>query len=137
MPTVSTLKAQQDTIATVAELTRIGIAASKVKIVFNLVDDHVDLEAAFETVLAYAKNHPPAQANTSCRLGANEIYERVKGSDASLADLASDDADYKALIAAASNAADELAWAQKLATRRLATRMIPELDACFAALELR
>jgi hypothetical protein len=137
VPTVPALKQQQDTIATLVELSRMGVSASKVKVVFNLVEDRLEVEEAFGTVLAYARDHAPAQANTSCRLGANEVYERVKGSEATLADLASDDADYKAMIAGASNAADKVAWAQKLATKRLACGVVPELEACFAALELR
>ena len=77
------------------------------------------------------------QANTSCRLGANEIYERVKGIGTDLAELASDETDYKALIAQSRDTAEKLAWAQKLATRRLASGVVPELDACFGALDLR
>jgi hypothetical protein len=53
-----------------------------------------------------------------------------------LAALASDDTDYKALIAKARDTAEKLALAQKLATRRLASGVVPELDACFAALAL-
>ena len=44
--------------------------------------------------------------------------------------------DYKALIARAGSTADKVALAQKLANRRLASGVVPELDACFAALEL-
>ena len=72
-----------------------------------------------------------------CRLGLNEIYERVKGADIGLAELASDETDYKALIAKARDTADKIAWAQKLATRRLASGVVPELDECFAVLDLR
>ena len=137
IPTVPALKQQQDTIATLAELTRIGIPASKLKVVFNQVEDDAKVSETFDTLLAFIEENPPTQANTLCRLGANEIYERVKGIGTDLAELASDETDYKALIAKAKDIAEKLAWAQKLATRRLASGVVPELDECFAALELR
>lgn len=40
------------------------------------------------------------------------------------------------MIVKAGNTAEKLALAQKLATRRLAVGVLPELDACFAALGL-
>jgi len=137
IPTVPALKQQQDTIATLAELARLGIPASKLKVVFNQVEDGTDISELFDTLLAFIEQNPLTQANTLCSLGANEIYGRVKGTGTSLAELANDETDYKALIAQASDTADKLALAQKLATRRLASGVVPELDECFAALELR
>ena len=136
IPTVSALKQQQDKIATLAELARLGVPASKLKLVFNMVDDGVEVPQAFDTLLAFIAERPVAQVNTSCRLGANEIYERVKGTGADLAALARDETDYKALIVKARGTAEKLVLAQKLATRRLACGVVPELDACFAALDL-
>ena len=136
IPTVPALKQQQDTIATLAELARIGIPASKLKLVFNQVEDDSDINADFDVVLAFVQQTALMQHSTRCRLGANEIYERIKGSGADLAALVRDDTDYKALIARAGSIADKVALAQKLANRRLASGVVPELDACFAALEL-
>ena len=139
IPTVAALKQQQDTMATLAELARSGIPASRLKVVFNMVDDGVDVAQAFELLLAFLEQHPVARVSTRCRLGANEIYGRVKGMGAAvdLAVLARDTTDYKSLIVKADNIAEKLALAQALATRRLACGVVPELDACFAALELQ
>ena len=41
---------------------------------------------------------------------------------------------YKALIALSRSVDEKLSWTQKLATRRLASGVVPELDECFAAL---
>ncbi|WP_428424466.1 StbB family protein [Methylibium sp.] len=136
VPTVSALKQQQDTIATVAELAHLGVPASRLKLVFNMVEDGVEVAQAFDTLLAFIAEKPIAQANTGCRLGTNEIYQRVKGTGADLEALARDETDYKALIVKAQGTADKLALAQKLATRRLASGVVPELDACFVALGL-
>jgi hypothetical protein len=40
------------------------------------------------------------------------------------------------MIAASSDSVERLALAQRLATRRLARGVVPDLDACFAALGL-
>ena len=136
IPTVPALKQQQDTIATIAELASLGIPAAKLKLVFNLVEDGAEVREAFAALLGFVSEHPLIQAKPQCRLGANEIFERIKGTDTSLADLARDDTDYKRLIAKAEDTTEKLALAQKLATRRLASGVVPELDECFAALEL-
>jgi hypothetical protein len=122
--------------ATLAELSRIGIPADKVRVIFNMVEDDTDIERTFEAVLAFLRLTPVARVSLDCRLGVNEIYGRVNGSGADLAAVAADPTDYKALIAAATDNSERLALAQRLATRRLASGVVPELDACFAALRL-
>src|SRR4030095_5092211 len=49
IPTVPALKQQQDTIATLAELTRIGVPANKLKLVFNQVEDDAKISETFDT----------------------------------------------------------------------------------------
>ena len=86
---------------------------------------------------AFIQQNQIADASLQCKLGTNEVYERLKGTGKDLTDVASDATDYKALIAKAGTLDDKLVWAQKLATRRLASGVVPELDECFAALDLR
>jgi hypothetical protein len=136
VPTVPAVKQQKDTIATLVELARLGVPSEKVKLVFNMVESGPELEPSFFFVRAFLTEQPLAVANPICRLGTNEIYARVRGSGADLAALARDETDYKSLIAEAQDTTKKLAWAQKLANRRLARGVVPELDACFAALEL-
>lgn len=136
VPTVPAFKQQQDTIATLVELSRIGVPSSRVRLLFNMVDEDDDLARSFLPLLNFVAAHPVAQADTACRLGKNELYSRLKTTGMGIADLVVDTTDYKALIAKASDAGEKLALAQKLATRRLAHGVLPELDACFAALHL-
>ena len=136
VPTVPAFKQQKDTLATLAELARIGIAPSRLRVVFNQVDDTTEVSDVFEALLRFIEKDRVATVNTACRMSANEIYQRVRGTDASLAELARDETDYKALIMKAGDTHEKVAWARKLATRRLACGVVPELDACFAALEL-
>lgn len=137
VPTVPARKQQQDTAATLAELARIGVPATRLRLVFNQVDDDSPIEHAFETLLAYCAASGVVQARTAACMTYNEVYARVRGSGQSLHELAADATDYKAEIARAGSASDKLALAQKLATRRLARGIVPELDACFAALDLQ
>jgi len=138
IPTTPPFKQQQDTIATLIDLSRSGIPASRLKLIFNMVDEDVSIAQAFKPLLAFLDQHPLTSASTRCRLGSNEIYGRVKGmrAEVDLASLAQDTTDYKALIVKAPGTAEKLALAQALATRRLASGVVPELDACFAALAL-
>ena len=140
VPTVAARKQQQDTIATLMELAGLGVAASKLKLVFNMMEDGMEVAHAFEPLLAFIAQHPVVHVQTQCRLEFNEIYGRLKSirtaEQIHLAAIASDAADYKALIAKATDVAEKLSLAQALATQRLARGVVPELDACFAALEL-
>lgn len=138
IPTVPALKQQKDTMATLIDLSRLGVTASRLKIVFNMADEGTDVAQTFELLLAFLQDYPVASACIRCRLGVNEIYGRLKGMGAAadLAALATDTTDYKSLIVKANSVAEKLALAQALATRRLACGVVPELDACFAALEL-
>jgi hypothetical protein len=136
VPTVPALKQQEDTISTLLELSRMGVPSARIMLVFNMVEPDAEVRQSFAVVLAFLAEHPIAQADPACRLGANEIYERVKGTDADLVALAHDSTDYKGLIAGADDTAAKLALAQKLAIRRLAMGVVPELDGCFAALGL-
>lgn len=136
VPTVPARKQQQDTAATLAELARIGVPARRTRLVFNQVEDDSPIETAFETLLAYCAATGHAQPRIAACLRFNEVYARVRGTEQSLAELAEDTTDYKAGIARADSTSEKLALAQRLATQRLARGVIPELDACFEALDL-
>jgi hypothetical protein len=136
IPTVPARKQQQDTTATLAELARIGVPATRLRLVFNQVEDDSPIEQTFETLLAFCKVSGVVQPRTEACIRYNEVYARTRSAGQSLLELAADPTDYKAEIAKATSAPDKLALAQKLATQRLARGVVPELDACFAALDL-
>ena len=137
VPTVPARKQQQDTAATLAELARLGIPSARLRLVFNQVDDDNPIDHTFGTLLSYCVSSGVARPRMAAFLSFNEVYALVRGTGLSLAELAADRTDYKALIAKAGAQSDKLALAQRLAIQRLARGVIPELDACFAALELQ
>jgi hypothetical protein len=94
VPTVPALKQQQDTIATLIDLSRLGVPAARLKLVFNMVETGITVAQAFDPLLAFLKQQPIARVTLNCRLGANEIYARIKGTKTDLAALANDPTDY-------------------------------------------
>jgi hypothetical protein len=136
VPTVPDPKQQQDTIATLVDLARLGVPQERLKLVFNTLEFGVSVDEAFYLVIDFLREHPLAIANPECALRRNEIYARVRGLRTDLRTLSQDTTAYKRLIAQAASPAEKMALGQRLATRRLAGSVLVELDRCFAALRL-
>jgi len=136
VPTVPARKQQQDTAATLAELARIGVPPARLRLIFNQVDDDNPIERTFDTLIAYCASSGVVQPRPAAFMSFNEVYALVRGAGQSLAEIADDRTDYKADIAKAGTQTDKLALAHRLAIQRLARGVIPELDACFEALDL-
>lgn len=136
VPTVPAPKQQQDTIATLVDLEAVGVEPDRVRLVFNMVDDREPLERSFHSLLAFIGQRPIAVANPKCRIGMNEVFARIRETTSDLVEIARDATDYKRLIAQAGDRNEKMALGHKLATRRLALGVVPELDACFEALDI-
>jgi len=136
VPTVPARKQQRDTVATLAELARLGVPADNVRLVFNMVEDRAELKRAFEPLLAFLRESPVAQFSLDCVLEYNEIYALMNGESNDLQAVAADPTDFKAQIVAANDTGERVRLARRLARRRLAIGVTPALDACFGALDL-
>lgn len=136
VPTVPSIKQQKDTIATLIELSRLGIPPQRLKLVFNMAQPSVPIKESFYLVLAFLAQQRLAQENTACRLYTSDIYGLARDSNTDIGALALDQTDYKRLIRDSDDSEEKLALALKLAARRLAIGAVPALDACFAALGL-
>ncbi|MFN3809086.1 MAG: StbB family protein [Roseateles asaccharophilus] len=136
VPTVPSLKQQKDTIATLIELSRLGIHPQRLKLVFNMAEPGEPIEESFGLVLDFIAEQPIAEANTACRIHFNDIYARVRDRSANLRELAADQTNYKAMIAKSCGSDEKIALARKVCNRRLAKGAVPDHDACFAALGL-
>ncbi len=139
VPCVPPQKQQQDTIATLVDLSDLGVPPERLRVVFNMIEPRIPVEQAFYLVRDFLAEHPIAVASPTCQLRRNEIYARIRGKqgkDADLVVLAQDDTDYVRLIGQAPDSAEKMALAQQLATCRLASSVVAQLDACFAGLDL-
>lgn len=120
VPTVPAPKQQKDTIECVRELARIGIPASKIRIVFNLVTPGEDVAQIFAPVLAFVETEKLAHASVQWTVWESELFVKIKDTADTVAQIADDATDHKAAIAAAKTADEKLAHATKLTTKRLA-----------------
>lgn len=137
IPAVSDGKQMKDTGNTLEKLVEMGVPADKLRIILNRTEDGSKLMEKFGALVAYLAYNPVAVINPACSISENEIYQRLKHDGRSITELASDKTDYKAQIAKAKDQTEKLALADKLAVKRLATGVLPELDACFEALQLQ
>lgn len=103
----------------------------------NRVDDGDAPDKQFTALLGFLAVNRVATINLAAHLTDNEIYQLVKNDGRSISDLAADDTDYKALIGKAKDQAEKIELADKLAVKRLAVGVLPELEACFEALGLK
>jgi hypothetical protein len=137
VPTVPALKQQKDTVATLAELERIGVTRERVRLVFNQAEEETPLDEAFGMVWAFCQEHAPEHLERKACIFNNELYGRIRQSDTCIKVLAEDQTDYKRLIGKAADQAEKLSLAQRLATQRLASGVWPQLNACFDQLQLQ
>lgn len=137
IPAVPDVKQQKDTANTANELAKMGVPAERIKICLNRVEDGDAPDKQFTALLGFLAVNRVATLNLAAYLTDNEIYQRVKHDGRSISDLAADKTDYKALIAKAKDQSEKIELADKLAVKRLAAGVLPELDACFEALALK
>ena len=136
MPVVPDLKQQKDTAKSAAKLAEMGVAPERIKIVFNRAEEGVALGKQYNALIGFLAVSPVANYSEKSVLTENEIYQLVKADGRSITLLANDKADYKGMIAKAKTQEDKLSNADKMAVQRLASGVLPELDACFEALQL-
>jgi Asp-tRNA(Asn)/Glu-tRNA(Gln) amidotransferase B subunit len=136
VPTVPATKQQQDTIATLIALERLGVPSDAVRLVFNMLEEDTDIAVEFRPLLTFIEKSSSARADPACRLHNNEIYGLVNSTSVAISALADDTTNFKALIAAAASSKERVVLARRLAMQRLARGVVPTLDACFKALAI-
>jgi MinD-like ATPase involved in chromosome partitioning or flagellar assembly len=137
VPCVPDMKQQKDTANTVAQLVQMGVSPGKIKIVLNRVEDGDKPEKQFASLIGFLTTNSVATIEPKAHLTDNEIYQRVKQDGRTISELSADKTDYKKLIAGEADHDKKVVLADKLAVKRLADGVLPELDACYAALKLK
>ncbi|MEM5386716.1 StbB family protein [Paraburkholderia phymatum] len=137
VPTVYGSKQQVDTISTLQSLQAIGVPSSKIRVVFNMVDPKQDLVRSFARLFDAVGRNGWFALDTSAVIHENPIFEKIKGTGKTIADISLDQTDYLAMNAEAieSGAPEEQRAhiRQMVALKRLAGRVTSELDAVFKA----
>lgn len=131
VPTVASSKQQRDTIATIEALADMGVTANKIKFVFCLVDESDHIERTFSGLFDYVKSDKKAVVDATIKIRRNELFDNLKGSRVTIAELVADTTDYKAAIRDSETSEQKVGFARKLAFRRLAFGVTEELDGVF------
>jgi hypothetical protein len=133
VPTVPAGKQQRDTVATISELRAYGVPASRICVVFNMVDrvEHSDLERVFEPIFSCHKSDRSFTLSRDAIVHRSEIYSRAAAFGMSIDAILADTTDYKAEIAKTADVQEKARLAKLVSMRRLAGSVSAELDAVF------
>jgi MinD-like ATPase involved in chromosome partitioning or flagellar assembly len=133
VPVTPVKKQQRDTISTIEGLSQLGVPASKIRLVFNMVESDDNPESVFGPIFEFAKTGQFV-LNTACVIRVNEVYARAAAAGTRVLDLASDETDYKAILAESKSQREKLKASMGLQNHRLAIGVTRDLDLVFAAL---
>ena len=134
VPTVPEKKQQRDTISTINALTELGVPATKIRLVFNMVESDDDPARVFASLFDYHAAEKRFSLRPDAVLHVNEIYTRLNGVAADLRAIFDDPTDYKTKIKEAVTQDEKLRYAQLLSLQRLAAGVIEEHDVVFKTL---
>ncbi|AVQ89156.1 StbB (plasmid) [Plesiomonas shigelloides] len=128
VPTINRHKQIEDTDSTLLALADLGIEQDRIRVVFNMLDDDINIAKAFDTIMG---RKDKAVINTSAVIFENELFNRLNETDfKTIADIVADDTDYKQLISQTeeSDSATRRKYSRALGLRRLAIGVKRMLD---------
>lgn len=133
VPTIFKNKQITDTVSTIDALSDMDIDKNKIRVLFNLIDDDMDITKDFAPVFETAQQ---AVINVNAMIEENELFNRLHEVPdfTSIAQIASDDTDYKSLIMETDNKSERLTYSRRLGLKRLAVGVERMLDNAFTQL---
>jgi hypothetical protein len=138
VPTVPPLKQQLDTIATLDQLSALGIAPSRIRLLFNCVDPKSDLGKVFYRLFQRHSQVGGFTLDYGAVVYENPIYEKIKAIGKTISEVNRDSTDYVAWNARAledgTPEAQRAHIRQMVALKRLALRVTREHDEAFRVL---
>lgn len=134
VPTVKEKKQQADTVNTLRALAALGIPKKKIRLLFNKVETEDHVEDDFSSLFGLAKLEKGFTLNADAVIYSNEVFERLKSVGKSLADILSDETDYRARMREAISDDEKENCVRMVALKRLGSTANKNLDAAFTAL---
>ena len=136
VPTVAEKKQQLDTVNTIKALAGLGVPPERILVVFNKVDqdDVANLEELFGFVCGYHERARAYTLNLRAVILASEIYDRIRPLRKSVAEMAADASDYRALVRQETDEKRRAQLKELRIAQQLARSAQRNLDAVFAAL---
>jgi hypothetical protein len=123
-----------DTKVLIDTLARIGVPASKIRVLFNMVDTELDTVVVFKILFDHARETKSFVINEHAVLYENELYPKLNGTGLTIPILLDPTNDIEAALMETEDEARIGKLTQQLAARLLAEKTNCELDAAFTAL---
>lgn len=136
VPAVSERKQQVDTVNTIRTLASLGVAPGKIRLLLNKVDfgDANALGERFSILAGFHATQPCFRLNPRAVIFHNEVYERLRGLNRSVAEAAADTTDYRARLRGEGDEGLRAEALGMISVQRLARWAHRNLDAAYAAL---
>ncbi|AKM33521.1 plasmid stabilization protein (plasmid) [Pandoraea faecigallinarum] len=136
VPAVSEKKQQTDTVNTIETLAGLGVSAQKIRVVFNKVEleDASDVPRLFRTIFGLHDGTQSFTLRADAVVFKNEIFERLRGLNKSVADVIADDTDYRAMLREAGDEATRSRAVSMISAQRLAKSAHKNLENVYRAL---
>lgn len=134
VPAVKESKQIKDTISTIESLAGMGVAAQRIRVVFNKLEADDSVEDLFAPLFAYQRKMKSCVLNRSAVIEFSELYQRLRDRNVTIADLLADTTDYKAKLRETTSTEEKANLAARISMRRLATSAQTNLNQVFAAI---
>lgn len=133
VPVTSGTKEQKETIAMIKSLVAIGVAATKIRIVFNRVLR--DVEEEFPMIINYHAEANTFWVDPECAIFETELFDALSVNKISLDTLLTDEVDYKTLLRNKDACdADREYWSDMFGLKLLSKGVNKKLDVVFQKL---
>lgn len=133
VPVVKEKKQQADSINTINTLLAIGVKPKQIRVVFNRVEPDDDIEDDFDAIFGLA-DQTKIQCEADAAIYANEVFEKLKRVGIPLANIVSDDTDYRGQLRTATSDEEKEKLVAMISLQRLAKTANSNLDRVFKAL---
>ena len=133
VPTVKARKQTADTLNTIQALRRLGVEPERIRVLFNKVGLRDVLSEEFEQLFGVAADGDFI-LNEDAKLIDNEVFELIKDSEQTLAQVIADDTDHREALRHETTPEGKSARIDRLALKRLSTSCAANMDSAYAAL---
>lgn len=134
VPTVSMSKQIIDTINTAGALAGLGVPRHKIRILFNRVEEGDVVQEDFAELFVSSLEEQTFTVNPEAVVYSNEVFGRLKGVHASLAQISADSTPWRERVREAKTDGDRDHALRMLALKRLSSSANANLDVAYRAL---
>lgn len=136
VPVVSEKKQQADTVNTIKTLAGLGVPARKIRVVFNKVEleDASDVPSLFGMIFGFHAAEKRFTLRPDAIVFRNEIFDRLRTLKKTVADVVSDDTDYRAKLREATTEEAKQQAVSMISAKRLAKSASRNLDDVYKTL---